>query len=80
MAQLSSIDSSIKAAEADWVNSSGSLGRPKRDINVQGMMVPAGTSFNEFMYIYLDKTQKEQDTKAGAEQAKTKGYMKYGGK
>jgi hypothetical protein len=78
MAQLSSIDSSIKAAEADWVNSSGSLGRPKRDINVQGMMVPAGTSFNEFMYIYLDKTQKEQNTKAGAEQAKTKGYMKYG--
>jgi hypothetical protein len=79
MAKLSSIDSSIKAAEADWVNSSGSLGRPKKDINVQGMMVPAGTSFNEFMYIYLDKEQKKQDTKAGAEQAKTKGYMKYGG-
>jgi len=78
MAKLSSIDSRIKAAEADWVNSAGSLGRPKRDINVQGMMVPAGTSFNEFMYIYLDKTQKAQDTKAGAEQAKTKGYMKYG--
>lgn len=80
MAKLSSIDSSIKAAEADWVNSSGSLGRPKKDINVQGMMVPAGTSFNEFMYVYLDKTQKAQDIKAGAEQAKTKGYMKYGGK
>ena len=76
MAQLSSIDSSIKAAEADWVNSSGSLGRPKRDIKVQGMIVPAGTSFNEFMYIYLDKTQKAQDIKAGAEQSKTKKYFK----
>jgi hypothetical protein len=76
MAKLSAIDSSIKAAEADWINSAGSLARPKKDIDVQGMMVPAGTSFNEFMYIYLDKEQKKQDTKAGAKQAKPKSYYK----
>jgi hypothetical protein len=39
-------------------------------------MVPAGRSFNEFMYIYLDKEKKKQDTKAGAEQSKTKKYFK----
>ena len=75
-AKLSVMESKIKAAEADWVDSVKSLGRPPKDINVQGIRVAAGTSFNEFMYIYLDKEQKKQDTKAGAEQAKPKKYFK----
>jgi hypothetical protein len=79
MAKMSEIDSKVKDAQADWVDSVGSLGRPRKDINVKGTMVPAGTNFNEFMYAYLEKEHEKQKTKAGAEQAKTKGYMKYGG-
>jgi len=79
MAKMSVIDSKVKDAQADWVDSVGSLGRPRKDINVKGTMVPAGTNFNEFMYNYLEREHTKENTKAGAEQAKTRGYMKYGG-
>ena len=76
MAKMSEIDSKTKDAQADWVDSVGSLGRPRKDINVKGTMVPAGTNFNEFMYNYLEKEHEKQNTKAGAEQAKPKSYYK----
>lgn len=78
MAKMSEIDSKVKDAQADWVDSVGSLGRPRKDINVKGTIVPAGTNFNEFMYNYLEREHQKENIKTGVEQAKPKGYMKYG--
>jgi len=76
MSNVSAVESKLKAAQADWVNASGSLGRTKKDINVEGVMVPANTSFNEFMPIFLDKEKKKLDTKAAVDQVKPKSYYK----
>ncbi len=55
MAKLQQIEASAKSAEAEWVNSTGSLGRARTDINIGGVQVPAGTTFVDFMRQYSDK-------------------------
>jgi hypothetical protein len=52
MAKLQQYEGAAKAAEAEWVNSTGSLGRAKTDINIGGIQIPAGTSFVDFMRQY----------------------------
>jgi hypothetical protein len=52
MAKLQQYEGAAKAAEAEWVNSTGSLGRAKTDINIGGIQIPAGTTFVDFMRQY----------------------------
>lgn len=49
MAKLQQYSASVNDAKSDWVTSVGSLGKTMRDIDVQGVRVPAGTSFQDFI-------------------------------
>lgn len=64
MARIQQSNAVFESMKADWLNSAGYLGRAKRDVDVGGIRVPAGTSFNEFAQKYLGKKvsemQKEQ--------------------
>lgn len=48
LAKLQDIAAAGDQRRADWISSNGNLGTARRDINVGGVQVPAGTTFSEF--------------------------------
>jgi hypothetical protein len=77
MAKLQQFEAAAKSAEAEWVNSTGSLGRAKTDINIGGIQVPAGTTFVDFMRQYGE--QRAQGLAAQQANVVTgqRGYMRW---
>lgn len=72
MGKLSRLDAASNTAKAEWVGSVGHLGKPKTDIEIDGVMVPAGTSFIDFSRMYL----KKKDGEASAPK-NTRSYMRF---
>lgn len=50
MAKLQEIKANREQARADWISENSNIGRAKRDIMVNGVMVPAGTTYGEFSH------------------------------
>lgn len=48
MAKLQNIKANREQARADWISENGNEGRARKDIMVNGVRVPAGTTFGEF--------------------------------
>jgi hypothetical protein len=48
MAKMQTIAAQADDRKADWISSNGNLGTAKRDLQVGGVKVPAGTTFGEF--------------------------------
>lgn len=48
MAKIERMNSQMEDAKAQWIGSVGTLGKPRSDIEIGGVRVPAGTTFNEF--------------------------------
>jgi len=48
LARLQRYDAQLNQAKAEWVNQVGNLGNNRNDIVVNGVTIPAGTSFNDF--------------------------------
>lgn len=42
-------DNKIKQNEVDWVSANGGLGNAKRDLEINGVYIPAGTRFSDFI-------------------------------
>ena len=53
--KIKKFEAASESAKADWVNSVGSLGKPKSDIVVNGVRVPSGMSFIEYMQRQMQK-------------------------
>ena len=77
MAKLQQVEATSKSAQAEWVNNVGHLGKPKQDINIAGIQVPAGTNFADFAGQYVNKMAEENMAKAGVEAAKGRSYMRH---
>lgn len=77
MAKLQQVEAVSKSAQAEWVNNVGHLGKPKQDINISGIQVPAGTNFADFAGQYVNKMAEENMAKAGVEAAKGRSYMRH---
>lgn len=77
MAKMQQFEAAAKSAEAEWVNSTGYLGRAKTDINIGGIQVPAGTTFVDFMRQYGE--QRAQGLAAQQANVVTgqRGYMRW---
>lgn len=54
MAKYQQADALQNDAMAEWANQVGHMGTPKRDINIDGIDVAAGTSFAKFLPIYIN--------------------------
>lgn len=81
MAKLSQFASINDNAKAEWINSVGHLGKPKNNINVDGVNVPAGTTYTDFARAYLE-AKTEQRMIQGRQDSIKKGgapYMNTGG-
>lgn len=47
-AKIERMNAQLEDAKAQWIGSVGTLGKPRTDIEIGGVKVPAGTTFNEF--------------------------------
>lgn len=73
-AKLQVYDSVLNNAKSEWLQSVKSLGKSKNDIIVDGVTVPAGTTFKAFTDVYV---QKKVAAQVNANELATRGYMKY---
>ncbi|MCR4530039.1 hypothetical protein [Acinetobacter venetianus] len=64
MAKMNQRDSAYQQMQAEWINQVGNLGSVKRDVNVLGVNVPSGTTFNEYANKNLNKAIKRQASQA----------------
>lgn len=77
MSKLSNYTSATENAKAEWVNAVGHLGKPKTDINVAGVNVPAGATFTDFASKYIDSKASQQQAQQGQAQTSARSYMRY---
>jgi hypothetical protein len=73
-AKLQVYDSVVNNAKSEWLQSVHSLGKSPRDITVDGVTVPAGTTFKAFTDNYVAKKVAAQ---VNANDVSTRSYMKY---
>lgn len=81
MANINQFSAVNDSAKAEWINSVGHWGKPKSNINVDGLSVPAGTTYNDFARAYIE-AKTEQKMIQGRQDSIKKGgasYMNTGG-
>jgi hypothetical protein len=49
MAKMQQYSAAVDDAKSEWLTSVGSLGKSMRDVEIQGVRVPAGTTFQNFI-------------------------------
>lgn len=64
LAKIQQREAVFENARAEWVNSVGHSGKPKTDINVDGVTVPAGTTFTDFVRDYVPKAIEKRQAQA----------------
>ena len=77
MAKLNQYTAATENAKSEWVNAVGHLGKPKQDINVGGVNVPAGTTFADFASKYVGQQAGQLGVQQGQAQVPQRSYMKY---
>ena len=77
MAKLQQFDSSVNNARSEWVNSVGHLGKPKQDIEISGVKIPAGSTFVDFAKQFINKKTDSDLAQKALTQVQSRGYMKY---
>lgn len=68
MAKLQQVEAANNSAKAEWVNAVGHLGKPKTDIEVDGIKVPAGSSFVDFSRQFLQRRADERAAQQATQQ------------
>lgn len=76
-AKLNRIASVGENAKAEWVNSVGFLGKPKTDIVIDGVNVPAGTTYSDFLKGYITDKVAQRGAEQAQQQLPQRSYMKY---
>jgi len=76
-AKLQTYDSVLNSAKSEWLNSVNSLGKAKTDMVIEGVKVPAGSTFLNFQDQFLKAKVKEREDSNKAKTLQSRGYMKY---
>lgn len=77
MARAGQVSAVAENAKAEWINEVGSLGKNKRDIVVDGVNVPAGTTFTEFSRRYINDKAAQRSAEQRQSQIQSRSYMRY---
>lgn len=77
MAKLNQIAAVGENAKSEWVNSVGHLGKPKTDIEIDGVQVPAGTTFADFSKNYVGQKSEQRAAQQSQQNVPKRSYMKY---
>lgn len=77
MAKMNQRDAAYQQMQAEWVNQVGNMGSTKRDVEVLGVKVPAGTTFSGYATKNIGKALKTQSNQAVQRQISTgqRSYM-----
>lgn len=76
-AKLSQIEAVNENAKSEWVNAVGHLGKPKTDIEIDGVAVPKGTTYTEFAKKYVTEKAGQRGAQQAQQQVPQRSYMKY---
>ena len=77
MAKLNQLTAVTENAKAEWVNSVGHLGKPKTDINIDGISVPAGSTFTDFARQYLATKAEQRGAQQAQQNVGSRSYMRW---
>lgn len=77
MAKLQQYSSVAENAKAEWVNAVGHLGKPKTDIVIDGINVPAGSTFTDFTRQYMGSKVEQRATQQAQQQIPNRSYMRW---
>jgi len=77
MAKMNQRDAAYQQMQAEWVNQVGNMGSSKRDVEILGVKVPAGTTFSGYATKNIGKALKHQASQAVDRQIATgtRSYM-----
>lgn len=77
MAKLQQYSAVAENAKAEWVNAVGHLGKPKTDIVIDGINVPAGSTFTDFTRQYMGSKVEQRATQQSQQQIPNRSYMRW---
>ena len=77
MAKLQQYQAVSENAKAEWANAVGHLGKPKTDINVDGINVPAGSTFTDFARQYMTTKVEQRAAQQAQQQVPNRSYMRW---
>lgn len=77
MAKLNQYTAVAENAKAEWVNAVGHLGKPKTDIVVDGVNVPAGSTFTDFARQYMTAKAEQRGAQQAQQQVPNRSYMRW---
>jgi hypothetical protein len=77
MAKVQQHAAVVATAKSEWVNAVGHLGKPRTDIEIDGIMVPKGTSFVDFTKGYVTKKTNRRVTEQSQDNLSTRSYMRW---
>lgn len=77
MAKMQKVNAIAENAKSEWLGAVGNLGKPKTDIEVDGVNVPAGMTYNEFLKQYIDAKYNQQATVQAQGNIQSRSYMRH---
>jgi hypothetical protein len=77
MAKMQQRESVLESAKAEWVNAVGHLGKPKTDIEIDGVKVPAGMTFTDFGKQFLQRKTEQRATDQNVKMIQGRSYMRF---
>ena len=77
VAKLQQYDAVVNNAKAEWLGIVKNLGKANQDIEIDGVKVPAGTTFKNFADKYVEQKIAKKTTERNAEVIKSRPYMKW---
>lgn len=77
MAKLNQYAAVNESAKAEWVNAVGHMGKPKTDIVIDGVQVPAGSTFVDFSRQYMPTKTEQRGKEQAQTQVQNASYMRW---
>lgn len=77
MAKMQQRNAVLDNAKAEWVAAVGHLGKPKTDIEIDGVSVPAGMTFADFTKMYVKRKLEKQQAEQAQQQLPQRSYMRH---
>jgi hypothetical protein len=76
-AKLQTYDSVLNNAKAEWLGSVQSLGKARADVTIDGIAVPAGTTFKQFVDNYVPQKVKAVSARQDQAAVPARSYMRH---
>ncbi|KQU78168.1 MULTISPECIES: hypothetical protein [unclassified Rhizobacter] len=77
VAKLQAYDVALNNAKSEWLGAVRSLGKSKADVEIDGVKVPAGTTFKDFTDQYVERKVTQQAAADAAKVVQGRSYMRF---